>query len=92
MSNTILGYTPDQAEAVTFELQSTVMDLINLSSEEGAQAAIDLIVTGLSLRIAILEGLVTPEEAGELVTEKEGNFVEIVQTLQTKAILKLLGE
>jgi hypothetical protein len=91
MSDTILGYNRSQVEAVTYELQSTVMDLITISESEGTEAAVDVVVTGLAVRIAILEELITPEDAQKLVEDSQGNFVAITQELQSRALAKLLA-
>lgn len=89
MDNTILGYTPHQAEAVSFELQNTVLDLINLAEREDPQTAIDTVVTGLSVRVAILDELITPEDAEKLVTGSDGDFQAIVEDLHSRALAKL---
>lgn len=90
-TDTVLGYNQGQAEAVSFELQTTVLDLINLSEQEGPEVAVDMIVTGLALRIAILDGLITPEDAEKLVRETDGNFVRITTRLQDLAFAKFFG-
>lgn len=90
--NTVLGYNKAQAEAVSHELQNTVLDLINLSEQEGTEVAVDTVVTGLALRIAILDGLISPEDAEKLVRETDGNFVRITAKLQDLAFAKLFGE
>lgn len=90
--NTVLGYNQSQAEAVSFELQNAVMDLITVSAREGADTAVNTVVTGLALRIAILDGLVTPEEAEKLVADSEGDFGNITEELHKRAVAKFLAE
>lgn len=91
-TDTILGYNKGQAEAVSHELQTTVMDLITLSESQGSQIAVDTVVTGLALRIAILDGLITSEEAERLVMETDGNFVRITTRLHELALAQVFGE
>lgn len=90
-TDTVLSYNQEQAEAVSFELQNTVMDLIRLSEIQGDRVAIETVVTGLALRIAILDGLITPEDAEELIQETDGNFVRITSRLQDLAFAKFFG-
>ncbi len=90
-TDTVLGYNTEQAEAVSFELQNTVLDLINLSEQEGTDVAVDTVVTGLALRIAILDGLISPEDAEKLVLDTDGNFVQITTRLQDLAFAKFFG-
>lgn len=89
--NKILGYTPEQVEAVSNELQNTIMDLINLSTHSTTQIAVDTVVTGLGLRVAILEGLITSEEGEKLVDDTDGDFKLITQELQNRAFAKSFG-
>lgn len=91
-TDTILGYNKGQAEAVSYELQTTVMDLITLSESQGDRVAIETVVTGLALRIAILDGLITSEEAEELIVETDGNFVRITTRLHELALAQVFGE
>jgi hypothetical protein len=90
-TDTILGYNQQQAEAVSSELQNTVMDLITLSESQGTDVAVDTVVTGLTLRIAILDGLISPKDAEKLVLDTDGNFVQITTRLQDLAFAKFFG-
>lgn len=84
----VLGYDENQASAVSYELQNTVIDLISLSESVGTQKAVDTVVTGLALRIAILDGIVTAEEAEKLILDNDGDFVAITKELQDRAFAK----
>lgn len=88
----VLGYNEEQVRAVTFELQNTVLDLINLSEEFDPQYAVDTVVTGLALRVAILERIVTQDEASELILAADGDMRQITEELSSRALSKLLGE
>lgn len=91
-TDTILGYNQEQVRAVTFELQNTVLDLVNLSQEFDPQYAVDTVVTGLALRVAVLEQIITQDEASELILRADGDMRQITEELSGRALSKFLGE